>query len=393
MKKKNYYIQIPEQVGAELNLSESTPINLVVQNDKLVVQLSQTTSQRLKRNNIRPLIASLSMGLVMGVAMLITLIASKLNTIPLEGDNSISSWTIALGLVVGMISFTSYFLIQRHNPHNHFARNIYWRNLPVILVSIAMILLVVLIGLFWVLETVFHGVTLDRYTGSLIFAILCASINLIMAKAAIYLDATGITTLISVMIVGGVIISMVSNGHREWWKVNLSFLGTNDAINNWQFNFTLIFSALLTVALIDYLFVGLRVRMKMNWKLITLRVLLTLTALDLGLVGIFPNNADLHYWHVQAAGFLVYFILALVIGVKWLLPNISVEFLSLSYLIAIALVVLGFSFQVFHYLSLTVFEILAFSAAFSWLLLLINQIQQLTVDEIPAQIVRKSSVE
>jgi len=174
-----------------------------------------------------------------------------------------------------------------------------------------------------------------------------------------------------------VVIAMAVNNQKYWWQHNLSFLGTNGAASGWQFNATLIFSALLMIALIDYLFVRLHEVFPKSRQLLVLRVLLTLTALDLGMVGVFPNNANSHALHDQVAVLLVYFIIALIVGVRWLLPDITKDFLYLSDGVGVALVVAALLFQVFGYFSLTAFEMMAFVLAFGWLLMLLDRIEAL----------------
>jgi len=170
---------------------------------------------------------------------------------------------------------------------------------------------------------------------------------------------------------------MAVNNQKYWWQHNLSFLGTSNASSGWQFNATLIFSALLMVALIDYLFVSLNEFFAGSRRLILLRILLTLTAVNLGLVGVFPNNAASHDLHDQVASFLVFFIIALVVGVRWLLPAVTTDFLVLSYGVGMTLVVAELLFRVLGYLSLTAFEMIAFLLAFGWLLMLFDRIEAL----------------
>lgn len=109
-------------------------------------------------------------------------------------------------------------------------------------------------------------------------------------------------------------------------------------------------------------------------QLIYLRIILSLIALNLAGIGLFPNNPNLHFWHVQVANFLVIMIIILIVLIKWLLPNISSRFLHLSILSGVGLVGLEILFQFIGYLSLTVFEISAFSLAFAWLVLLFDHL-------------------
>ena len=116
-----------------------------------------------------------------------------------------------------------------------------------------------------------------------------------------------------------------------------------------------------------------------GFKVNMLRVLLTLVAIALGGVGFFPNNGtgQLHELHTKSAEMLVYLIVILIISIRWILPKVTKEFLTISYGIAAVLIACNFLFQNVGYLSLTVFELLAFGLAFSWILLLLQHVQQL----------------
>ncbi|WP_225352364.1 hypothetical protein [Lacticaseibacillus nasuensis] len=130
-------------------------------------------------------------------------------------------------------------------------------------------------------------------------------------------------------------------------------------------------------ALIDYLFVALQAQFPGSKRLLVLRLILSATALDFGAVGAIPNNAAGHVWHDRVSWLLVWFIISLIAGVRWLLPRVTRDFLWLSYGVAATLVVIAMGFKVWGYLSLAAFEMLDFLLAFGWLLLLLDRIQDL----------------
>ncbi|WP_054655314.1 hypothetical protein [Secundilactobacillus silagei] len=149
------------------------------------------------------------------------------------------------------------------------------------------------------------------------------------------------------------------------------------ANNSWQFNITLMFSALIMVALIDYIFVSLNAIYPHSIRLLTLRILLTAMSIDLGAVGFFPNNAASHDIHDRLASFLVYFIIILIVGIRWLLPRIPSAFLQMSYSVGAILVTAEVLFKFVGYLSLTAYEIIGFTLAFGWVVLLLQFLQEL----------------
>jgi hypothetical membrane protein len=236
-----------------------------------------------------------------------------------------------------------------------------------------------ILSFFWIIGMMFEGASFDIYTATAIFFIFTAIINYLMIYAAYSFTSSMIVTILIVVIIGGVFFAMLTNSESRWWQHNFSFLGTNEAASSWQFNLTLMLSALLMVALIDYLFVNLKKSGYTGFKVASLRVLLTMVAISLGGVGFFPNNGtgQLHALHTKAAEMLVYLIVILIVSIRWILPKVTKEFLTISYGIAAVLVACNFLFQNIGYLSLTVFELLAFGLALSWILLLLQHIQQL----------------
>lgn len=374
LKSEDYHLTIPAKVADQLHLDGATPVKLVAKNNRLVVQFAEPR-QGIYRSNVWvwPLICAA----LVSITFYIYCQTQRVVQVPLSGNQSIAAWLIVAGTLVGMILFAGFFIKNRNSPHHNFAQNVYWRNFPIIVLSFALILVLALLGGAWVLDQVFRGASFDIFTASVILFVFSVFVNLVMVYAALAVDAGTLSTLLTLVIILGVVISMASNGQRHWWQHNLSFLGTTNAANSWQFNMTLIFSALLMVALVDYLFVSLRTQFPGSRQLFILRVLLTLTAADLALVGLFPNNGSTHAIHDRFAGLLVYCILALIVGVRWLLPRVTPGFLWLSYGVAIGLILIALGFQVFHYLSLTAFEIIDFALAFGWLLLLLDRIQDL----------------
>jgi len=374
MTKKEFHLKIPAEISDQLHLKEDTPVKLVVKRDRLVVQLNEPRQQLFQN---RVLLWPVLTALVVSLAFYIFLRIQSIHTVKLVGNYSLATMIILLGVSMGTLLFAGFFIRDRKNPHTHFSQNIYWRNFPVIVLSFALILGLVLTGSMWLLGVLFKGASFGRVTASLILFAFGVVTNAVMIYFALVVDAGVLSTVLILVIISGVVIAMAVNNQKYWWQHNLSFLGTNGAASGWQFNATLIFSALLMIALIDYLFVRLHEVFPKSRQLLVLRTLLTLTALDLGMVGVFPNNANSHELHDQVAVLLVYFIIALIVGVRWLLPDITKDFLYLSDGVGVALVVAALLFQVFGYFSLTAFEMMAFVLAFGWLLMLLDRIEAL----------------
>lgn len=388
-----YQLELPEKVVDSLNLSAETAVELTVKGDSATIRAVDPDKNKLQRQlelwaGIPAVIATIVFWLVASIR--------NVKQVPISGEYSIASWLIIANVFVGTIVFTTFFIKSRRADSTAASNRIYWRNFPVIVMAFLLILGLTLLGISWLMGQVFVGVSFDLMTSSGIFLIFAFMINYVMALAAINLDSSMLTTLFTVTIVSGVAISMADNGTNRWWQYNLSFLGTHLAKNGWQFNFTLVFSALIMVALIDYLFVSLQESVPRSWKINLLRGLLTATALDLGAVGVFPNDADFHVLHDRLAFLLVYLMLALIIGIRWLLPAVSKEFLLTSYVLGVFLLICEIAFQLVGYLSLTAFEIISFVVAFSWVILLFQKIRNLTdgvkfVVEVPIKVKKEAA--
>ena len=178
------------------------------------------------------------------------------------------------------------------------------------------------------------------------------------------------------MIIGGMLFSMLTNSTRDWWKYNFSFLGTAKNSANLQFNVTLIFSGLLMMALVDYLFVNLQQKYP-GIKTQLLRWLLYGEAACIAAIGLFPNNPKFHILHDRISMWLVYIMLILIVAIRWILPEVTKQFLVTSYVIGAVMGAEYIIFKLANYLSLTAFELIEFALSFSWLLLLLQNIENL----------------
>lgn len=376
MKDTEYQVNLPEELIEELHLKDQDTVFLKTENQRIVIERKKKTFE-FQEISLRWFLLPV---IISSFLFFISFYLEKLYQVPMTGEFSIASGVAVLGLLSGSISFVTFFIKEKKNDKNSNLEGIHWRNVPTVIFSYIVMLLLVILSFFWLIDVIFEGASFDIYTATVIFFIFTAIINYLMIYSALSFTSPMIVNLLIFVIVGGVFFAMLTNSQSRWWQHNFSFLGTNEAVSSWQFNFTLMLSALLMVALIDYLFVNLKNNNYSGNRLLVLRILLTLVAVSLGGVGFFPNNGtgQLHVLHTRAANLLVLLIILLIIGIKWLLPKVTKEFLFISYGIAGALIVANFLFQRVGYLSLTVFELIAFVLAFSWILLLLQHIQKLT---------------
>lgn len=366
-KHEDVYIKVPTEILERLDLKEETKAQIRVNEHGVYINNRKKNTEKTV-----PLTSITIVGLLtLGVCLFIF---KDFSQIPLIGQQSIASMVILLGVITGMINFTYYFI--KDNKSDNSSLKLYWRNLPVVLLSYLVIIVVAQLLFFKVMGQLFMGASFDIYTSSCMAAVMTGIVNYVMIYSAKSITPTSLIRSLVFVILGGVFIAMVTNRDQQWWLYNFSFLGTPEATNSWQFNLTLILSSLLMVALIDYIFVFLYNIEGKTKRLIALKVLLLLTAICLGGVGFFPYNDSLFYqsMHNRVAGYLVYLFIILIISIRWLLPNVSKHFLRISYSIGAMLGIICVLFLGVHYLSLTAFELFAFVLAFSWLLLLLQHI-------------------
>ena len=367
-------IELPDKVAEQLRVNGTDKVKIELRNHDAVITTEASEMSLFQRISLWWYLAPAIISAIVFNAFFAT---KNQNQIPLSGNTSLGTTVILGGVVIGTLMFAIFFIRERRNQTNTFSANIYWRNFPVVILSFAVILGLALLGVFWLLGTIFAGATFDRLTSTIIFFIFESIINYLMIYASFSISSRTLVRLFTLVIVSGAVIAMATNGTRKWWQYNLSFLGTHLANNSWQFNITLMFSALIMVALIDYIFVSLNAIYPHSIRLLTLRILLTAMSIDLGAVGFFPNNAASHDIHDRLASFLVYFIIILIVGIRWLLPRIPSAFLQMSYSVGAILVTAEVLFKFVGYLSLTAYEIIGFTLAFGWVVLLLQFLQEL----------------
>ena len=369
-------ISVPDELVKKYDLHNDDDFKITARNGEIRLKKKNHDSNKRQFNVVWILIASI----LTSVAFWIFINAVHLHQVPLVGTNSIASGLIVLGGLSGMILFSAYFISNRKKITVAYSAKTFWRTFPVIVISFVLILSLALMGIAWGLSRLFTGITFGHVVAMMLFFVFVTAINYIMVRIGLAVNYGMLTTIMILVITSGAVMSMASNG-RNWWQHNLSFLGTKHANNSWQFNLTLVFSSLLMVALVDYIFVSLRAVVKNTWRTITLRIILTVTALDVGAVGLFPNNANFHILHDKVAGYLVYLIIILIIGIRWLLPEVGKRFLALSYGMCVGLVIIDLMFKPLHIISLTAFELIAFILAFGWILILFDTMIGIVEDE------------
>lgn len=294
--------------------------------------------------------------------------------IPLTGDQSIATVVILLGALTGMTNFTYLFVKNKKSDEKRMIKGIRWRNFPTVFISYLTLMVLSSLLAFKILGELFLGASFDIYTSTVLGTMFVMVINLALIYAVQTLTPVSMIKSLTAIIIGGVTVAMMTNKEYQWWMHNFSFLGTPEARSSWRFNLTLLLSAFLMAALIDYLFVLLYEKLGKTKNLVVFKFILILTAVCLGGVGFFPYDESPfnQRMHNRSAQYLVYMFIILIALLRWLLPQVGKKFLRFSYGIAAALIFSVYLFLGVDYLSLTAFQIFCFVLAFTWLLMLLR---------------------
>ncbi|MCT2901494.1 permease [Lentilactobacillus buchneri] len=364
---ERHTLELPDALKAQLGVKSGEQVEVRIGADELKISTPRPVEVKKRRWGM------IILTFVMSCVFLGYFMVRKIYQVSLVGSESVATMVLLLTTLSGLMSFMVVF-VRLKRQSGSAVEAVSWRNLPTVALAFALISFMLMAGLFWIAGRLFKGASFDLVTSTALFALM-TSVEIQATNSLVpQLSSRLLTNIFIAVIVSGVILAMISNQNLYWWKHNLSFLGTNKAVDSWEFNLALFFSGLILLALVDYLFASLKRIFPKSRQLLVLRILLTLLAIDLGMVGAFPNNLEIHSLHTRLAGYLIFLILGLIFGIRWLLPDISTDFQHISWMIAAALLAGEILFQVVGYLSLTAFEIMAFLLAFSWLVMLFERL-------------------
>ncbi|GAX47588.1 DUF998 domain-containing protein [Pseudolactococcus reticulitermitis] len=370
------YIAVPDTLAEILTDDEALILEAV--DNGFSLKLESASDHNQQNFSLRHLFIPSLFAWLMG---LMTFLVSQKSQISFTGNEliSVANASSVFGILSGLVSFV---LAYRKTPHAR-ARQSWFtkmRETLTLALTYTLVTLAVTVIAFYVMRYTFNGVSFDPVTASLFVLAFSAIINFVLISSAMSVKVSNLITMLFVTFIGGVLVAMAMNNQRDWWRFNFSFLGTSEARTYWEFNLTLIFSGLILLTITDYLFSEFSRSDAYTKKSTVVRFFYYLIAVLIACVGIFPAND--YSWtmtvHNLAAFGIVGCIMVLILLLRWLLPEISKEFLVYSAITLGLLVLSTFLFLGIHYLSLTFFEIIAFVIAFIWLVMLINAIQDLS---------------
>jgi hypothetical membrane protein len=250
-------------------------------------------------------------------------------------------------------------------------------------------------GLFAILQRAIVDAALDALTASAFVAAAISVAVYSMQASASSISAFRVSTLLTVFIGAGMLVSMATTPDPAWWQRNFSALGTVDGFSGTIFNFTLIVTGAVLVTLADYLMADLREWAGRQPPGVGTRVpLVGAGVAGIGLclagVGAFPaDSAPIP--HLIAALGLVLVFGALALSFPWLLPGFPGMFVVLGYA-AVALIVLVTVLYIpFGIYNQTALELVGAAMVIGWTIVFIRTVGALRADaEAPPVPVRRA---
>lgn len=205
-------IELPDKVVEQLQVKDADSVKIELRNTDAVLTTQASEMSLFQQISLLWYLAPAMIG---ALAFNIFFAVKNKNQIPLSGNTSLGTTVILGGVVIGTLMFAIFFIRERRNQTNTFSANIYWRNFPVVILSFAVILGLALVGVFWLLGTIFAGATFDRLTSTIIFFIFEGMINYLMIYAAFAISSRTLVRLFTLVIVSGAVIAMATNGTRK----------------------------------------------------------------------------------------------------------------------------------------------------------------------------------
>jgi hypothetical membrane protein len=195
--------------------------------------------------------------------------------------------------------------------------------------------LVLCLGLFAILQRAFIDPRLDALTASAFVSGAAAVAVYSMQASGSSITAFRVSTLLTIFIGSGMMVSIVTAPDPDWWRSNFSALGTFDGFSGTIFNFTLLVTGSVLVTLSDYLTADLREWARRQPAGASARVWVVGAGVAtiggcLAGVGVFPSDRFPLPHGIVAVGLAVVFA-ALAASLPWLLPGFPRMFFVVGY--------------------------------------------------------------
>ncbi|MGH1550693.1 hypothetical protein ACRAWB_16520 [Leifsonia poae] len=189
-------------------------------------------------------------------------------------------------------------------------------------------------------------------------------------SSAVRMSTTLLSVVLALFLVFGTTTAMLTASNKEWWKMNLSSLGTVWDISGIAFNATLIFSGIMVAAIARQATAPADPARALTRGDSTVRWTLVVVGFFLACVGLVPVNVSIPIHNTVATGMAVVFC-ALVVALKWLMPTLPMAFIGLGWTFLVVIAACGGLFALGYY-NLTAVELVAAVAIFSWIIVFLR---------------------
>ncbi len=307
--------------------------------------------------------------------------------VPITGSLSITRLAVYIGALASFVFFAYFYREGERWMHENAKQPlpkgwIFWRDTITLAFAYTLVAAAVMALTAFVFSKAFIGLELDPYSAALITGVVVGCSSYVIINLAYTVSVNRILAILGIVLVGGVLFAMVTNGQADWWQVHFSYLGMEQSNAARAFNFTLIFSGLVMLALTENLFNALAPAFEgkdSGMRLNVIKGAFVFIAIALACVGLFPFQEGTIYatLHNASAYGMVLGFLFLISTLRWTSPRLSPEFFILSYIMGASLIVCYVLFAMVGYLNLTAFELLSFGISFAWLMLYLKNLSQL----------------
>jgi hypothetical membrane protein len=307
---------------------------------------------------------------------------------PISGPGSIGEFAAVAGGVVALLAYgggrwaswrVAWFGAARAGRSSRMGVAVEVFDTVAIAVAHAIVVLLLWAVLGFVLARSFQDAFVFSFPGALLVATAAAVSAYYVFLSAAKMNPLLLSTVLAVFLVLGALTSMITASDPHWWKENLSALGMTDDPSGMTFNLTVIVAGVLVTAIARYATGASdasdpsqsRGALRVRTALIVIGVLLTC-------VGLFPVNQFLLIHNTVATGMALVFC-ALVIGLRWLLPDLPRAFIALGWAFLAVIALVAVLFAIGDY-NLTAVELVAAVLIFSWIIVFLRITTATTAD-------------
>jgi hypothetical protein len=315
---------------------------------------------------------SLAFGVVAGLAF--SYVIRGVTLVPIVGAVSLARPGAVIGAVsIGLLFFAAF--LQKRDPRINRSRFGLYFNCTILALASAVIGFVALGFVSLILESAFPGLAFDPVTAALLIAGAAAAIAYITLRFTQLLTIQRIYAMLVIVLFGGILLSAIASQDSAWYHLYLSALGMSTSGPSAKiFNFALIFSGVMLVALANVLFGNVagfyRGQPTVGPKRYrALYILFILCGVFLAGVGAFPfiQGTISGRLHQISAGLLGVVFVIWMVALRWLIPLFDRSFYLFSLATAAAIAIIFVLSTLHIYFNVTGLEVSIFLIATAWL--------------------------